>query len=88
MDKPYRYDCKKHGKGWAEIDECPQCMNNDYLDMIEMDNSCEGFELCAKNCENFDGDYCSKYPQFDSVEFFGRRKKCKHYKYWVGCDYE
>lgn len=31
MAKPYRYHCPIHGDGYAALDECPKCMEEDAM---------------------------------------------------------
>jgi len=43
---PYKYTCKKHGSGYGPTDECPKCMEEDYL--LSMSEGGYHCALCGK----------------------------------------
>jgi hypothetical protein len=76
--KPYHYTCAKHGNGYAEIDECPQCMKEAYMEdqAHEFDHVPKLCGQCGNYC--YDSAECEAYPNYPE-SFFGRKKKCKYF---------
>lgn len=45
---PYRYECSKHGGGYGPIDECPICMEQDYLEDLAHESDELYCNICGK----------------------------------------
>jgi glutaredoxin len=56
--KPYRYECPKHGGGYAALDECPKCAEESYLrDLGEQSQWIGKCKFCKKTPKtNFNED--------------------------------
>jgi len=74
---PYYGICKRHGSWKGPIDECPDCMEENYR--VQQVHEWDWVPKLCGSCNFFDDGNCDFYPKMP-VEFFGRKKKCKYYK--------
>jgi hypothetical protein len=78
----YRIKCKKHGSLTSDNDDCPLCLkeSDDEARNMQSEKLWNIAPLCSR-CPVYDYDdgSCFFYPKMP-IEFFGRKKKCKHSK--------
>lgn len=81
QQNPFDGNCKIHGYWKGSYDECPKCMEIEFQRQ-EADHNAYVSIIAPKclSCSAFDydGGSCSVYLSLP-LEWFGRKKKCKHY---------
>jgi len=75
--------CPTHDRAmtWYGDWYCPECMKLEHQSEMQAEADYYGSIALCTGCTFFGDGWCDKYPKMPA-NFFGRKKKCKHFKEW------